>query len=94
MAAYAIGAESIHHLGGRRRNARGSGSWPRAGRGALGDFGDFGDFGGEGDRAAAGARSGTGSDSAQIKAWVEGRFTAKTVGGSTVYDLTAPVSGS
>jgi hypothetical protein len=59
-----------------------------------GALGDFADFGGEGDRAAAGARGGPGSDSAQITAWVESHFTAKTVGGSTVYDLTAPTGGS
>jgi 4-amino-4-deoxy-L-arabinose transferase-like glycosyltransferase len=30
----------------------------------------------------------------QITAWVKARFTAKTVGGMTVYDLTAPKTGS
>ena len=35
-----------------------------------------------------GARRGSGSGS-QITAWVKAHFTAKTVGGMTVYDLTA-----
>ena len=34
-----------------------------------------------------GGNSGAASD---ISAWVQGHFTAQTVGGSTVYDLTAP----
>ena len=33
-------------------------------------------------------RGGTGSDSGKITTWVESHFTAKTVGGTTVYDLT------
>ncbi len=45
-----------------------------------------------GDRTAA--RGGAGSDSGQITAWVAGHFTAQAVGGSTVYDLTAPSAGS
>jgi hypothetical protein len=76
------------------------GSSPSAGPAALSAFGDQpgGGLAGEADRPAAGdrtaARGGTGSDSAQITAWVESHFTAKTVGGSTVYDLTAPGTGS
>ncbi len=34
------------------------------------------------------------SDAAQIAAWVEAHFTPQTVGGMTVYNLTAPSSGS
>jgi len=45
-----------------------------------------------GDRTAA--RGGPGSDSGQVTARVASHFTAKTVGGSTVYDLTAPGAGS
>jgi hypothetical protein len=41
--------------------------------------------------AARGGGSGYGS---QITAWVKAHFTAKTVGGTTVYDLTAPRTGS
>jgi hypothetical protein len=41
-----------------------------------------------------GGRGGASSDASQITSWVEAHFTAKTVGGETVYDLTAPTSGS
>jgi hypothetical protein len=44
--------------------------------------------------AGAAARGGTGSDAAQITSWVESHFTAKSVGGTTVYDLTAPAQAS
>ncbi|HET9016906.1 MAG TPA: glycosyltransferase family 39 protein [Thermomicrobiaceae bacterium] len=47
--------------------------------------GGFGGFGGPG------GGSGTGS---QITGWVEQHFTATTVGGVTVYDLTTPASGN
>ncbi len=46
-----------------------------------------GGFGGGGGFGAAG---GTGDDASQITSWVESHFTAKTVGGVTVYDLTSP----
>ncbi|GAA2145198.1 hypothetical protein GCM10009760_33590 [Kitasatospora kazusensis] len=39
-----------------------------------------------------GRSSGTTSDSEQISTWVAAHFTAETVGGTTVYDLTAPKS--
>jgi hypothetical protein len=72
--------------------------------GAGGGFaraGGFGGFGGAGGGVGAGggaggtggARVGPGgatTDAAQISAWVEAHFTATTVGGMTVYDLTAP----
>ena len=34
------------------------------------------------------------ADAAQISAWVGAHFTARTVGGMTVYDLTAPIASS
>ena len=41
------------------------------------------------------AGDGGGSDAAQITSWVESHFTAQTVGGMTVYNLTtAPNAGS
>jgi 4-amino-4-deoxy-L-arabinose transferase-like glycosyltransferase len=40
----------------------------------------------------SGSTGGTSSSAAQIEAWVKANFTAQTVGGTTVYDLT--VSGS
>jgi len=70
-----------------------------AGGGALGgrfredgsaDGKDRGDPGGPG----AAVRGGGDSDSAQITSWVESHFTAKTVAGSTVYDLATPSAGS
>jgi 4-amino-4-deoxy-L-arabinose transferase-like glycosyltransferase len=39
-------------------------------------------------------RGGTGDDSSQITTWVENHFTAKTVDGTTVYDLTNPSTSS
>jgi 4-amino-4-deoxy-L-arabinose transferase-like glycosyltransferase len=44
-------------------------------------------------RTGTAARAGA-EDSAQVTAWVEAHYTAKTVGGTTVYDLTAPAAGS
>jgi 4-amino-4-deoxy-L-arabinose transferase-like glycosyltransferase len=46
---------------------------------------------GSGGPGGGGGGSGYGS---QITAWVKAHFTAKTVGGMTVYDLTAPTTGS
>ena len=46
---------------------------------------------GSGGAGGGGGGSGYGS---QISAWVKAHFTAKTVGGMTVYDLTAPKTGS
>jgi hypothetical protein len=57
-----------------------------AGGGAAGGFAG----GALGDRSGARDASGT----AQITSWVESHFTAKTVGGTTVYDLTTPAKAS
>ena len=38
--------------------------------------------------------AGGSGDSSQVTSWVKTHFTAKTVGGMTVYDLTAPKAGS
>jgi 4-amino-4-deoxy-L-arabinose transferase-like glycosyltransferase len=52
-------------------------------------------FVGGGSGGAAGGLGGAGgSDASQITAWVEAHFTAKTVGGTTVYNLTTPKTGS
>jgi 4-amino-4-deoxy-L-arabinose transferase-like glycosyltransferase len=61
------------------------------GTGGLGDRGDGGrGAGGFGGRGAAGVGGGGAStDEAQISAWVEAHFTATTVGGMAVYNLTA-----
>ena len=75
-------------LGGglAERGAGGAGGDP-AGREA-GGAGGFGGFGG------AGGPGGSSTDAAQISAWVQARFTAQTVGGMTVYNLTAPAASS
>jgi 4-amino-4-deoxy-L-arabinose transferase-like glycosyltransferase len=54
-----------------------------------GGFGGRGGFGGPGGGAAGGV-----STSGEITSWVEGHFSSTTVGGVTLYDLTAPVTGS
>jgi hypothetical protein len=69
------------------RGAGGAGGDP-AGRGAGGGFGGFGGFGG------VGGPGGSSTDAAQISAWVQAHFTAQTVGGMTVYNLTAPAASS
>jgi hypothetical protein len=45
---------------------------------------------------AGGGMGGRGGDStvSEVTAWVEAHYTARTVGGTTVYDLTQPISGS
>jgi len=70
----------------------------------AGGFGGFGGFGGAGGAGGGGGTGGAGggaggpggatTDAAQISAWVQAHFTAKTVGGMTVYDLTAPIASS
>jgi 4-amino-4-deoxy-L-arabinose transferase-like glycosyltransferase len=77
--------------------------------GGFGDFGGGGGFGGAGGAGGGaggtgggaggtgGVRGGPGgatTDAARISAWVEAHFTAKTVGGMTVYDLTTPIASS
>ncbi|WP_033348543.1 glycosyltransferase family 39 protein [Kitasatospora aureofaciens] len=57
--------------------------WFIAGGSHRGFGGGAGGEGGEGDQQ---------TEAAQIEAWVAGHFTARTVGGATFYDLTAPKS--
>jgi 4-amino-4-deoxy-L-arabinose transferase-like glycosyltransferase len=100
-----VAAHKIHYYvaGGGGFGGRGGGGFPGAGLGGRGtgagtDFGDRGagdlgdrGTGGFGGRGAGGAGGGGAStDEAQISAWVEAHFTATTVGGETVYNLTAP----
>ena len=75
-------------LGGglAERGAGGAGGDPAGGAG--GGFGGFGGFGG------ADGPGGSSTDAARISAWVQAHFTAQTVGGMTVYNLTAPAAGS
>jgi 4-amino-4-deoxy-L-arabinose transferase-like glycosyltransferase len=66
----------------------------RLGGGALGDRLGAGGFSRSAPGGAGAVRGGGNSDSAQITSWVESHFTAEQVGGTTVYDLTAPSAGS
>jgi hypothetical protein len=67
----------------------GGGPAERGAGGAGGVGGGFSGFGGSGGAGAPGAGS---TDAAQISAWVQAHFTARTVGGMTVYNLTAPAA--
>jgi hypothetical protein len=69
--------------------AGGSGGSALGGRFATGGASGGADRGNSG-RTGAAARGGGGTDSSQVTSWVEAHFTAKTVGGTTVYDLTTP----
>jgi len=60
---------------------------------ADGDIGYFIAGGGVGGGGGAGGPGGGSSTGSEIQAWVEANFTATTVGGVTVYDLT-PATGS
>jgi 4-amino-4-deoxy-L-arabinose transferase-like glycosyltransferase len=76
--------------GGGGFGGRGTGAgrdFADRGAGDLGDRGTGG-FGGRGAGGAGGAGGGN-TDEAQISEWVEAHFTATTVGGMTVYNLTA-----
>ena len=54
-----------------------------------------GDRGGGGGGGGFGGRQSGGSNvSSQISSWVQQKFTAVTIGGSTFYDLTQPASGT
>jgi 4-amino-4-deoxy-L-arabinose transferase-like glycosyltransferase len=64
---------------------------PVAGSGSGAGSGDV--TKGAGGTGAA-LRGGDASDSAQVTSWVESHFTAETVGGTTVYNLTAPATAS
>jgi 4-amino-4-deoxy-L-arabinose transferase-like glycosyltransferase len=49
---------------------------------------------GTGGFAVPGSAGGGSDDASQITSWVEAHFTAETVGGTTVYDLTSPKTAS
>ena len=57
-----------------------------------GGFGGGGFGGGFGGGGFGGAATGTADDASQITSWVESHFTAETVGGVTVYNLTTGAS--
>jgi hypothetical protein len=63
--------------------------------GRFGAGGFFSDAGRGPVRAGAATHSGGApSDASQITSWVEAHFTAKTVGGTMVFDLSTPKTGS
>jgi len=80
-------------FGGRGAGADGRyGDFGGRGAGADGRYGDVGGHGTDADGSPAGAGGsggGASTDAGQISTWVEAHFTAKTVGGMTVYNLTA-----
>ena len=85
-----VSAREVHYLvaggsGGGFRGALGN----RSGAGGF-----FSDAGRGSISAGTATRGGGASDASQITSWVEAHFTAKTVGGTTVFDLTAPRTGS
>jgi hypothetical protein len=75
--------------GGGAGGGLGGGPAERGAGGAGGVGGGFSGFGGSG---GAGAPGGGSTDAAQNSAWVQAHFTARTVGGMTVYNLTAPAA--
>ncbi len=77
-----VSAHKIHYY------VAGGGLGGRGFGGAGGAGGGFGGFGG------AGGPGGGSTDAAQISAWVQAHFTAQTVGGMTVYNLTGPAASS
>jgi len=81
-------------FGGREAGADGRyGDFGGRGAGADGRYGEVGGHGPDGSPGGAGGFGGGAStDAAQISAWVEAHFTAKTVGGMTVYNLTTDPS--
>jgi 4-amino-4-deoxy-L-arabinose transferase-like glycosyltransferase len=85
------GAGGFGGAGGGFGGAGGGLGGGPAERGAGGAGGAGGGFGGLG---GAGGPGGSSTDAAQISAWVQAHFTAQTVGGMTVYNLTAPAASS
>jgi hypothetical protein len=63
------------------------------GAGGIGRFGGFAGQRGNNPGGPAGVQ-GRGGYSSSISSWVEQNFTSRTVGGETVYDLTAPTSST
>jgi hypothetical protein len=63
-------------------------------RGAAGGAGGDPAGAAGGGFGGAGGPGGSSTDAARISAWVQAHFTAQTVGGMTVYNLTAPAAGS
>ncbi|MDH6123956.1 glycosyltransferase family 39 protein [Kitasatospora sp. GP82] len=71
----------------------GEGGGGGMGMGTGSRFGSGTDSAANSERNGGFMRGGSNSESAQIASWVAAHYTAKTVGGATVYDLTAPTTG-
>ncbi len=82
-----VASHQVHYFVAGGAGGGGAGSGGGGGGAKLGG-GVAGDKSGKG--TGNGKRGGSGSDSAQITSWVESHFTAETVGGTTVYNLTVP----
>jgi hypothetical protein len=87
-----LGGRGFGGAGGGFGGAGGGLGGGPAERGAGGAGGVGGGFSGFGGSGGAGAPGGGSTDAAQISAWVQAHFTARTVGGMTVYNLTAPAA--
>jgi len=89
-----VSQREIHYFVGTRAGG-GFGKRVTSGR-ASGGFGSSPTAGAGGSRSAGGPHSAGGgsTDASQISAWVEAHFTAHTVGGMAVYNLTTPVASS
>jgi 4-amino-4-deoxy-L-arabinose transferase-like glycosyltransferase len=87
-----LGGRGFGGAGGGFGGAGGGLGGGPAERGAGGAGGVGGGFSGFGGSGGAGAPGGGSTDAAQISAWVQAHFTARTVGGRTVYNLTAPAA--
>jgi hypothetical protein len=77
-----FGGRGFGGFGGGTGGAAGGGTGPASDTGGGNGGGGFGGFGGGP------------TDASQISTWVEAHFTARTVGGMTVYNLTAPTANS
>ena len=90
-----VSAHVIHYYVGGGGGVGGGGFGGRGfGDAPDGAAGGAADVPGGPEPRAGGFGGGGSSDAAQIAAWVAAHFTPQTVGGMTVYNLTAPSSGS
>ena len=90
-----VSAHEIHYYVGGGGGFGGGGFGGRGfGDAPDGAAGGAADVPGGPEPGAGGFGGGGSSDAAQIAAWVAAHFTPQTVGGMTVYNLTAPSSGS
>ena len=89
---YYVAGGAGRGFGGNRAGRGGGGAGARGGRTGGGGAAGRGTAGGQGGAAGPGGQRGGGTDAAQISAWVEAHYTAATVGGMTVYNLSTPTA--